>query len=145
MSYDQWKTASPYDNYDDEHCAHCGADLDYTQDSDGPIDDGYCSEECRRGEHVPCVRPMYDLLSQDLGGDYSAWDRAIYKATECGAWMRLIDERTVQVGSIVEGSDAEVTAPPMVWPFTTNDFWDMVRDVNREASQLWEEANYEDC
>ena len=45
--YDQWKTASPFDDHDDEHCAYCGADLpdDVTGMDDATenaIMDGFC-------------------------------------------------------------------------------------------------------
>jgi hypothetical protein len=33
-------------------------------------------------------------------------DRAIYKGTDCGAWVRF-DEDGIMIGTIVEGSDAE--------------------------------------
>lgn len=33
-------------------------------------------------------------------------DRAVYKGTDCGAWVRF-DEEGIVVGTIIEGSDAE--------------------------------------
>ena len=49
--YDQWKTASPYDDYDDEHCVYCGADLpddvtDYSDADENAISEGFCNVTC---------------------------------------------------------------------------------------------------
>ena len=45
--YDQWKTASPYDDFDDEHCIECGAKLkdDPARDECWQFD-GYCTKAC---------------------------------------------------------------------------------------------------
>lgn len=45
-------------------------------------------------------------LSGDEDRLASRIDRAIYKSTNCGAWVRF-DETGIVVGTIVEGSDAE--------------------------------------
>ena len=46
--YDQWKTASPYDEYDDTICFVCGIELVFSGDDDGtePQYNGFCSKEC---------------------------------------------------------------------------------------------------
>lgn len=54
QSYDQWKTASPFDDdYDDGHCMYCGADLpdDTTGMSDvddDAVSEGFCNDQCRK-------------------------------------------------------------------------------------------------
>lgn len=50
----------------------------------------------------------------------------------------------IRVGSIVEGSDAEVTADALMFPFTLAD-WDQTIDwVEGEVEVLWNEANGDD-
>lgn len=69
--------------------------------------------------------------------------KAIYKVTECGAWLAFTDD-SVRVGSIVEGSSAEVSARPLRYPFAMADFWSALEEVNAEACALWDEANLDD-
>lgn len=69
-------------------------------------------------------------------------EKAVYKGTECGAWIKFEDDG-VTVGSIVKGSDDEVTRDKLLYPFEEKEFWDNLDDINSEACELWEEANYE--
>lgn len=110
---------------------------------------------------------------QAILDDYGVTDvanlyRSIYKYTECGPWLsvqlhdgtwkhchelRGIENgnvRALLVGSIVEGSDAEVTADPIdLMDYMDEggdakavaDFSNEVEQVNREACRLWDEAN----
>lgn len=99
-------------------------------------------------------------------------DRTIYKRTECGAHLSVqlhdgtwrhsgdldgIDNGNVQallLGSIVEGSDAEVNAKPIsLLDYIEEegdekrliaDFDKAIDWVNDEACSLWHEANDED-
>jgi hypothetical protein len=50
------------------------------------------------------IHAIADPLS--LPPDVGRIDRAIYKGTSCGAWIRF-DAEGIKVGTIVEGSDAE--------------------------------------
>ena len=71
-------------------------------------------------------------------------DRAIYKVTECGAHLSLTDDKKgVFIGSIVEGSDVEINADPLTFPFDSEEFWNTVRWVNDEACAEWHIANEE--
>ncbi len=90
--------------------------------------------------------------------------RDLYKQTECGPWLSFIlsDGSSiyyesapareagaawwaactgVKIGSIVEGSDHEVTPVTLSWPFTQAQFEEAVGSINDEASAAWEEAN----
>ena len=69
--------------------------------------------------------------------------KAIYRGTTCGAWIAFTDT-SVRVGSIIEGSDAEVTSCPLRYPFTMDDFWMALDVVQDEARLLWDEANTDD-
>ena len=97
--------------------------------------------------------------------------RTIYKRTECGAWLSVklhdgtwqhtgnldgIDSgnvRALLLGSIVEGSDAEVCADPIDLMDYMNegdekrlieDFDKTLDWVDDEACRLWDEANNEE-
>ena len=121
-------------------------------------------ELAAQGQH--CNACMDAILS-DNGSDMTlpALYRSIYKYTACGPWLSVqtwdgrwfhcqdlhkVDKNEVRcllVGSIVEGSDAEVTAD---WidllecespDDAVNKFNDTVAWVNDEACALLEEAN----
>lgn len=108
-----------------------------------------------------------DAILSDNGSDMTlpALYRSIYKYTDCGPWLSVktwdgrvfhcqdlhkVDRTEVRyllLGSIVEGSDAEVTADwidlrecespeDAVKAFETTLAW-----VNDEACALWDEAN----
>lgn len=93
--------------------------------------------------------------------------RSIYKYTDCGPWCRLIledgndiyyesekanDEATLdrtdvigmEIGSIVEGSDVEIDGVLPKFPFTSEDLWETVKNVNEEASFYWKRDNEDD-
>ncbi len=66
MSYDQWKTASPYDDYDDEHCAYCGADLPddvtgFSVENESAVMDGFCNRACAESGASGDISPRYGL------------------------------------------------------------------------------------
>jgi hypothetical protein len=94
--------------------------------------------------------------------------RALYKWTDCGPWTVFYvpddgknrgrvyyeDEAATRtdwldactgigVGSIVEGSDAEVGPTNLSFPFFGAEFDVAVEDINSEACALWDEANAE--
>jgi len=66
--------------------------------------------------------------------------KAVYKGTDCGACVTF-DREGAHCGSIVEGSQAEVTRPVLVWGFDHKDFWDLLDSIEKEACELWHEAN----
>ncbi len=70
--------------------------------------------------------------------------KALYKGTACGAYVNF-DEAGVIVGTIVEGSDAELS---MRIPFDLDepeklvkDFWSAVEKCEYFAKAEWAEAN----
>lgn len=68
--------------------------------------------------------------------------RAIYKYTDCGAWISW-DEKSVTIGSIVEGSDAEFSRT-FLFPFTKDEVDDWVAELEQLCDEAWHEANEED-
>lgn len=124
-------------------------------------------EQIAEGEHA---NACLDAILSDNGSDLTlpAIYRSIYKYTECGPWLSVrtwdgrtfhcgelhkVDKNEVRyllVGSIVEGSDAEVTADPidLVECDSPEDaverFNRTVEWVNDEACALWDEVNAEE-
>lgn len=116
-----------------------------------------------------CLAALEEILL-DNGSGMTVYDlaRSLYKYTECGAWLSVQlhdgswrhsgelygikngDVRALQVGSIVEGSDAEVEGTPLdLLTFDTEGsavqaFNREVEWVNDESCRLWEEANEEE-
>ena len=68
--------------------------------------------------------------------------RRVYKDTDCGASIS-VDETGVQLGSIVEGSDVEIEASFLAFPFTSDDYDDAIQYVEGEAEREWLLANGE--
>lgn len=66
--------------------------------------------------------------------------RRLYKDTDCGAWCGLTAGGVV-IGSIVEGSDAEVQPKVLLFPFTQEHLDWAVEQIEEEADRLWREAN----
>jgi hypothetical protein len=87
------------------------------------------------------VEDMYDLY-QCLGvSTQKGLEKAIYKGTTCGASCTEI-EGGVLVGSIVEGVDGDGTEyHKLLFPFSLGDFWEVVQNVEDEATEIWEEHN----
>ena len=79
-------------------------------------------------------------LAQALETTVERLKRDVYKYTECGAWIDWDDEE-VRIGSIVEGSDAEVGPYHLPFPFTMQDYERTMQTVEYEADIYWHEAN----
>lgn len=100
-------------------------------------------------EDAKMGKALVALLADKYGCEPEAKriDRCVYKNTDCGAWI-IFTETGVRLGSIVEGSDAEV--PPIDVPYTGNDeiflaaFDAAIATIEETASEMWDEANAED-
>lgn len=118
------------------------------------------------------LKNFNDLLAWN-GAGTTPFDvgRSIYKYTDCGPWTafvvktpwkdsfgRMRDTRYyedcrntehngdivgIEIGSIVEGSEAEATPVRLLFPFKASDLDKAIQSVNDEACALWEEANHE--
>lgn len=87
----------------------------------------------------------YGVEHSTSEADWQRLGRAVYKCTDCGAWVvpyrkngRL---RGVQFGSIVEGSDASVDTTPLKFPFTEKELHETLAYIEGEVEVLWQEAN----
>lgn len=116
------------------------------------------------GQHM---KDCLEAILSDNGSDMTvaALYRSIYKYTECGPWLSVLlhdgtwrhcgqlegidngNVRALLVGSIVEGSDAEVKGKVLdLINFESPEdavaaFNREVEEVNAEACALWDEAN----
>jgi hypothetical protein len=79
-------------------------------------------------------------LAEQLGTTVDDLKKTVYKYTECGAWIHH-ENGKIELGSIVEGSDAEVGPYTLNFPFEMKSFWDTLQKIEDEADMLWKEAN----
>ena len=96
------------------------------------------------------INNLSDLFAHVGVDNFESLEKAIYKGTECGAWLATIGDEVspegvegVKVGSIVEGSDACAETRELEFPFESKEFWDACQAVDDEASALWDEAQAE--
>jgi hypothetical protein len=90
---------------------------------------------------------MSTLLAKAIGDEVLNWNKfqkALYKGSEAGIWVKAKQQDQITIGSIVEGSDAEAAPITLTWPFTDKEIWAAVQELNDEACALWGEANCED-
>lgn len=69
--------------------------------------------------------------------------RRVRKDTECGAWI-VFNPDGIELGSIVEGSDATTGTRTLEYPFTQDDYNDAIQAIEQEADELWNEANLDE-
>jgi hypothetical protein len=78
-------------------------------------------------------------------------DRAVYKGTSCGAWVRF-DEKGIAVGTIVEGSDAEFSKRIDLSGIDTDEageaelnrrFWAALQMCEDFADEVWADMDAE--
>ena len=67
-------------------------------------------------------------------------ERYIYKYTECGAWVEIIDNG-IRLGSIVEKSNAITKTYTLKYPFEISTLWCILELIEEETDILWHEAN----
>ena len=80
-----------------------------------------------------------DELAFELGSDVEHLKRDVYKYTDCGAWIDWTD-RTVTIGSIVEGSDAEFSNT-FEFPVYLSEINGWFDELERLTDEAWHEAN----
>tara|TARA_R100001594_G_C4039521_1_gene262911 strand:+ start:90 stop:386 length:297 start_codon:yes stop_codon:yes gene_type:complete len=86
-------------------------------------------------------------LAEHLGVDPYQTDledkvgRRLYKDTACGVtfWVTT----TVHVAGYAEGYDGELTPHSLSFPFTPEEFSDIVAKADIEGCQKWDEVNGE--
>ncbi len=111
-------------------------------------------EQYERGQEAAALGSAMVAALAELYGcepQVESVKRAVYKATDCGAFVVFPSDAPcrVGVGSIVEGSDAEV--PPIFVTYNEDkpdeqfiaEWRKAVQHVEDEADCLWREANEE--
>ena len=86
------------------------------------------------------MNELYDLPADNR--DNSKVERCVYKDTECGAWISF-NEDGIQLGSIVEGCDIEISPVSIGWKDIPNSFTESVDTINKQACAIWDWANEE--
>ena len=84
------------------------------------------------------IKCFEDFVRERSFGEKTEDDvsRNTYKYTDCGAWIEF-DEKSVTLGSIVEGVDEGVSPVVLNYPFALDDFWKMLDSVEEEADRIW--------
>jgi hypothetical protein len=91
----------------------------------------------------PQIHNTQEFCDQLGVDDFEQLKKAIYKGTNCGPWIREV-EGGLQVGSIVDGSDAETETFTFHFPFEYQDLWKALDELELQAELLWHEANDEE-
>lgn len=78
---------------------------------------------------------QYLELEPDI--PFGTIEREIYESTDCGAWIDTT-ATGIKLGSIVEGSEAEVGPYFLDYPFTSEAFEETIADIEREVEQFFE-------
>lgn len=78
-----------------------------------------------------------------LPNDIKAIEKAVYKGTDCGAWVKF-DAQGILVGTIVEGSDAEYSERVSIKNLQPSDedevelnrrFWEAIQNCENFAKE----------
>ena len=132
-NYDAWKTAAPDEDFDDG-----------PQPWQVPFENQVVSTEPGQVAHLKdlFIKAFWGNLEDcPTEEDAKAWiTRRIYKDNDCGPWIKF-NEDGVEIGSIVEGSDVDITSDPLTYPFTFEELDATINQVELDAEVEWEWAN----
>ena len=92
---------------------------------------------------IPVMIHNIAELAEEYGTTVDRLKRDIYKYTACGAYIDW-NEKQVCLGSIVEGTDTEIEASPLEFPFEMDEFWNTLKWVEANADHAWHERNDEE-
>lgn len=87
------------------------------------------------------INNIHDLAAH-FGTTVEHLERAIYKGTDCGAWINWTCSR-VTIGSIVEGSDVEFSKS-FEFPFDSSAVDSWLEELEALTTIAWNEANADD-
>jgi hypothetical protein len=107
------------------------------------------------------IRTLTDLTRYFDADTPSDLNRRLYKDTDCGASISILTDdgtwlhnrlnldgwktvraiRAFTIQTIVEDSDAEVNSPPFVLPVAEAEVDAWIKEMEREAARLWDEAH----
>ena len=90
---------------------------------------------------------LESLLNDTFGRDgLEGWKKTLYRETECGAWLELVDPLTIKMGSIVEGVEECAEEITLKYPFKINCVWEALDQIEKDCDRIWMETHgCEDC
>ena len=141
-----------------EKCEHCGLFLDNDRIHYLFAAKGFCCSECLIAEKaklkpLTLVRPMLQFFGRELG-DFLNFDsesyeevlsQAVYKATQCGAFLKINNQYAIQLGSLVDECDLSTETYTLVWPFSPTEFWETLDEIEGEAAYIWDQTHGCEC
>ena len=83
---------------------------------------------------------LYGTEPIDTARAQAAIEKAIYKGTDCGAWIGYEDDG-VKLGSIVEGVEETTETHFLAYPFEASDFWNALERIEEEAGEIWDNTH----
>jgi len=111
----------------------------------------YCGEH---RSNCICMRTISDLAEQfevptdtDTGKIAEGIGRRLFKTTESGVTFAYDHRnRTVHIGAYCEGFDGELDGQSLTFPFTLDEFRDVVSEVDRVGCEVWDATHgCEEC
>lgn len=134
---------------------------------DAAVDAAVAAVIAKMGPVEKVYFSLKDLLAKEGAETFYQFGRDLYKATACGPWVAAFSRSqgnvyyekaeaqnadaawmndcvSILIGSVVEGSDAEVQPLWLKFPFTQEQLQHAVKDVDAEADRMWREANGQD-
>lgn len=108
-------------------------------------------------EMINSIKDLINYWGWSSDTPIESLPKMVYKGTDCGAWIQLQTEDGewhgegeltgigevigFRIGTIVEGSDADVGPQEFTFPVTANEVQEWINEMESEASFLWHEAN----
>lgn len=82
------------------------------------------------------------LLNDTFGREgLSGWQKSVYKGTDCGAWITLVDPNTIRMGSIVEGVDEGAETHTLTYPFEGAEVWEILEIIEKDCERIWNDTH----
>ena len=169
VGYDQWKTASPFDEYGPEICEVCAKDVDDCECPECPVCGEIGNLHCLENHGVDdaTVAGSIIKLAENLSVE-SPWHlyRALYNGSDCGIsvglllwkngemeWIYCDDLPSkgtlahhrpmgISITGYVEGSDVELPSAVFTEPFDKDTLYEAIKTADVEASYYWDRDNH---
>jgi len=113
--------------------------MDGELDESAEYTDNKDDELCPKFIEIGKIKSVKDLANE-VGVEVEGIERAIYKGTDCGAWINLKVD-CVETGSIVEGVEQCTQTYTLEYPFSAEEFWSALECVEHEADEIWNDTH----
>lgn len=100
--------------------------------------DGWEYKGCVKAKEI--IESADDIAKLYGESDASKLEHALFKYTDCGMCANWDDKKITLVG-YVEGCDAEHPHETMYFPFTVEQFREVMDRLEKEADEMWHEWN----